>query len=127
MRPRSLLLFLLLVCCVGFSGLWLVDRISRRPGITRESYARIQSGMTRAEVEGILDGPEDDLVTEDRDIWSGPMPPGGKLPPVTWHRWIGQEAVIRIEFNVDGRVGAIRYSEAPVTPLLDRLLALFPR
>jgi outer membrane protein assembly factor BamE (lipoprotein component of BamABCDE complex) len=61
MTRRRLLLFALIAVAVVLAvGVWL---LWPRTAITRENAAKIQAGMTLAEVEAILGGPARDEMT----------------------------------------------------------------
>jgi outer membrane protein assembly factor BamE (lipoprotein component of BamABCDE complex) len=54
-RRRLLLALALLTCVLAGGVAWLL--LARETAITRENAAKIENGMTQAEVEAILGGP----------------------------------------------------------------------
>jgi hypothetical protein len=137
-RTRRLLLFglpaALLASAIAAALLW------PRTAITRENAARIQVGMTLAEVESILGGPV-------RDETTGPCVPDlakegpGGTPhdldsverwidflvatsdATPWPRWQSNQVMIAVLFDTDGRVSDCHFfpvRRADET-LLDRL------
>jgi hypothetical protein len=102
MQRRLLLVVLAALAVVFVCLLVLWPRPDR---ITREKFARIHRGMSRTEVEAILDGPPGDYSTEPvEEIFAGNIWLGD--------RWLGDEGVIDIVF-VDGE-GAVRLQFNPV-------------
>jgi hypothetical protein len=125
---------------VGTSGLLLWPRTA----ITRENAAKIDIGMTLAEVETIFGGPE-------RDESGGPLSidePGEATAVVTlvpdggavwvagrWQvvpsprQWVNTEVVATVAFNVNGRVEscnvlAVRRARESPLAILRRWLGL---
>jgi hypothetical protein len=112
---RRLLLFGLLAGSLALgTGAWL---FWPRPGITRENAAKIQVGMTLAEVEAILGGPSRDESTEvvteraaadDDDSavfrvldFTYPRRPASSPEPPVWKT---DQIVIVVHTSHDGRV-----------------------
>jgi SmpA / OmlA family len=97
--------------------------------IDREHYDRITEGMSRAEVEDILGGPPGDFSTGG-DVYStsysisdGPAPT--RRGP--WESWYGNEGVIFVGFDEQGRVRERRFGSPMRPPLTYRLRAWLRR
>jgi hypothetical protein len=133
---------LLLLCLPVLAGLavgaWL---LWLRSAITRENAAKVQVGMTLAEVEAILGGPARDESTgpTERDDDPGAAGPGGggvigfawalgpSLPdgnPSDLRKmWATDHLMVVVAFNGGGRVTAKRTFQTHLVqePLLERL------
>ena len=128
MRRRRLLLGSGMVGLLCVPWLIVIWDAPPRPGITRRNYERIREGMTFAEVEAIL-GPEG--YQTKRLVIVG-------MEGTMFRRWwIGDEAVITIEFGPKDdaptlppfekwQVGGKHYGELEPEPFLDRLRHLLP-
>src|SRR5882757_4406362 len=104
MTTRRRLLFGLLAVFIALSvGGW--ELWPRPPSrITRENAARIEEGMTIAQVEMLLGGAaRDDSTGRVRDDWAVPFAWSGRAPsnPSVWR---SDSAEIEIEFNSEGCV-----------------------
>jgi hypothetical protein len=111
MTRRRLLVFSLIATLVGLGvGAWALW--PQRTAITRENAAKIQKGMTLAEVEAILGG------TARHEL-----PPGslvttiGAVVPDAW--WQSEDAVVWLNLDSDGRVAEVHCVDGPsdVDPL----------
>src|SRR4051794_21723911 len=94
MSKRKLLLVggcILLAGCAA--ALWL--QLRSRDRITYDSFATIQMGMTREEVQEILGGPPGQYVPLKMCVLRG-MDPA--------EEWDGAEAVVLVEFDKNNRV-----------------------
>jgi hypothetical protein len=88
-----------------------------RTAITRENAAKIQPGMTLAEVEAFLGGPARDEstgpLTDDDDVDDepagfpvvlfAPSCDGEMIAAHDRHFWISDSVVVRVCFNPEGR------------------------
>lgn len=126
MCRRRLLLFApptaLLLLGIGVWALW------PRTAITRENAAKVQAGMTCAEVEQILGGPA-------RDDSTGPVAPDNQAPdndtefvlrPLVIdlafgagtprpREWRSDETVVLVQFDADGHVTMWHYFDTRPT------------
>jgi hypothetical protein len=94
MVARSRLLFVLLAGC-GVFGMLAAWLLWPRTEITRENAAKIQHGMTLADVELILGGPPRSEGNSGVFLaMSGPAPMD----------WESHDVLIQIWFGTDGRV-----------------------
>jgi hypothetical protein len=96
---KRLLLRLGLLAAAGFTGLWLLLWWTA-PAITRENFAKIEDGMTKAEVISILNGGPDYAPGELKD--HGPFI--GYRPDLTGHVWQAAEFRIHVFFDGDDKV-----------------------
>jgi hypothetical protein len=102
----------------------------RARAIDRESYERLEVGMTRAEVEDLLGGPPCNRLAEPCDVWV-PSPAGlrsADLQPGTPNVrffpelaggeseavWVGEDGLIALRFDEDGRLREKYFSEVVV-------------
>ena len=112
---------------IGGLALWLgwpVDRIER------EHFARIQPGMTQAEVEAILGSPTGKEPNDIIICWEG-LPESllvdpHSFPPDKLQQWVGYRHAILIELDERGRVsgryfGHVNRPEGFFAKLLRRL------
>jgi hypothetical protein len=126
MRRRKLLVMLAGMAVVATAG--AVAPWSQPDRITRENFARLNTGMSRAEVEAIL-GPPGDYTTSplgdmgeaiDHDAETGER----DAPGVDGLVWVADAGIIEINFDRAGQ--ACRTVFAPLTPpkqsRLDNLL-----
>jgi hypothetical protein len=116
MQRRTQLVVLAGMAVVGAAGavaLW-----SRADRITRENFARLNTGMSRAEVEAIL-GPPGDYTTSPpgdmgeeivRDTETGER----DAPGVDGLLWIADAGIIEVTFDRAGQ--ACRTVFAPLAP-----------
>jgi hypothetical protein len=110
---------LALLGCILVAGIVAFAWLSRS-AITRENAARVEEGMTLAEVEALL-GPERDVSSGDLYLDPSMVPDGYEVPMDAklayrrWETWLLQEGVkvrvwasdqviVRLEFGTDGRV-----------------------
>jgi len=121
-RPRFLLALVALVGLMTALVAWLL--LPTRSRVNPENFARIQMGMTEAEVAELLGGSPDQwedvarLPEEDRVVvagWDEPRP------------WIGDECVLVVRF-FDGQVTdkELHMRGTAEDGLLGRLRRLFP-
>jgi len=124
MRKHWLLGLLTLALVFGASAM-LLSLPQRESAIARKNFDRIQEGMTEAEVEAILGGPPGKYTDRpDPVLYHGIM----------FHRWwIGEDAVITIEVDVDesdlaapARVSRKFFSPYPPESILERCSQLLP-
>jgi hypothetical protein len=108
LRPRHFLSFLLAMVVVGQAlGLWLLWPRMTITAITWENAARIQEGMTVAEVEAILGGPATGQPTS-RSWVTFPDPTGwtsrrnSDMDQKVW--WCTHEIHVGVTVNADGRI-----------------------
>jgi hypothetical protein len=110
-RRRVLLLGSIVVVAALGVGVWL--RWPRQTAITQENAARIEAGMSRAEVEAILGGParfeasSDCVIVNKQGFFNGvPFDSAGvsrpKVPDPT--QWVSDCALILVVFDEDGTV-----------------------
>jgi hypothetical protein len=106
------------LCTVGLLVLLIVTR--RVSPVNAASAARVQVGMTQAEVAAIFGGPPGDYRVGSRamDFDVGLAP----LPGNTLQRWRGDDGLALIQFGPDGRVIHAEFIPPPEMSLLDRLL-----
>jgi hypothetical protein len=90
-----------------------------RAAITRESAAKIEVGMTRAEVETILGGPADPRG-EDSTLWPDDVIPAGSRL-IVGPFWVGDDVLVVVAFDRTGRVQAVRVLGRARVTLADRL------
>ncbi len=127
---RTLLLALPVTLGMIAAALWL---LWPRTAITRENAARIQPGMTRADVEALLGGPARDDTTgpvarEDPPEFAPPDAQGRRFritlidlrPHLEWH---SDEVQVWVHVDAEGRVTDCRAFPMRRTDesLLDRL------
>jgi hypothetical protein len=98
---------LLATSCLAAAGLAglivLFPRRAEGPGITLDNYDRIRAGMSRAEVERLLGGPEASYLTEWTDFERDPSRPF-QLEKGEW--WLDDNGGIIVSFDSAGRVTA---------------------
>jgi hypothetical protein len=93
--------------------------------VNEAAAARVQPGLTEAEVEAVLGGPAGDYRVGSRAVTFevGLAPPPGHVLKT----WRGDDGLVLIQFGPDGRVAAVSF--VPTPPLsnsfLDRLLEIF--
>ncbi len=112
---RSLgLMLVVLVCCA-------LPDLLRPTQLTAANFRRVEGGLTRADVRGILGGPPGDYRT-------GPTPPtpltGAPVNLPSWlkiEQWQGDEGVFWVVFDPSGRAAQKHYF--PGSPPEDRPLA----
>ncbi len=84
----------------------VVALLPEPPGISKANFRRIQPGMSRAEVETLLAGPErrecDDWGVGVCFDWWESNPGQGHLV----HRWTGPSGGIDVGFDASGKVNA---------------------
>ena len=102
MRPKWILLAVLLVLLLGAAGIELPVLFPRPSKATAANFSRITVGMTRVEVEDILGGPPGDY--RNGPTGKALFPKLGRLTP-GYEFWWGDEGFIAIRF--DGRSGAM--------------------
>src|SRR4051812_29388784 len=110
-RRRWLLLGMLVAAAVVAAGLWLNQ--PPRSAINAENAAKIEIGMTLAEVEAVLGGPARDETTGPVNdvIFGGElMLPGGPSA-----EWVSDEYRVWVWLDSEGRVDL--YSDSPVQRL----------
>jgi hypothetical protein len=95
-KPWWLLLVLLLAGGAVALALW-ANR--PRPGITWENIAKIQRGMTEAEVEVLLDGPGEPVRNQERTKY--------------WQNERPTEGSVVIVFRANGTVFSVRANPPP--------------
>jgi hypothetical protein len=109
-RRHWLYLLLAAIMAVVAAGGW-VYWLEVRPGITRQNAARIQDGMTIAEVEALLGGPAGDYQTPGRPhttyMYHYAHPVGS-----VEKKWIGDEGLAIVAFDSEGRVVVHLYIDA---------------
>ncbi len=89
--PRRLLLLAVVAVVVALAGgLWA---LWPRSAITRENFAKIREGMTKDQVEAILDGPSRDESTGPIDVDWGNASEGAE-----WDRMTPEER-LRVQFE----------------------------
>jgi hypothetical protein len=110
-RWRLGLLFVVPVACVGG---YVVLLAQPRPGVTWENIAKIQEGMTRAEVEALMGGPGDYTGTNGFfgqgstiTLWSDESPT--------------RDTAVTVLFRPDGTVVVVSPMGTSPEPLLDRI------
>lgn len=132
MSKRRLLAFgvPLALILLGLSA-WVVWP-QERSAITRVNVAKIQLGMTLAEVESILGGParmeESPLRSFGWNLDVQHAPAGGEVAIAT-HEWIGLHAKVEVGVNAVGRVISLSArhpadEDAPAFDLLRRRIGL---
>jgi hypothetical protein len=106
MTRRRLLLFGLLAAVTGLGG-WL---LWPRSAITRENAAKIQIGMTLAEVEAILGGPaRDDSTGPFEGEWPRDFKFDPTNPDADWH-----SDTVLVLVRLDGRNRVKSFEVLPV-------------
>jgi len=126
MQRRTLLVVLAgmaVVAAAGAVGLW-----SRADRITRVNFARLNTGMSRAEVEAVLGPPGDYTTSPPGDMGEEVVQDAETgehdAPGVDGLLWIADAGIIEVTF--DGAGQACRTVFAPLTPpkqnFLDNLL-----
>jgi hypothetical protein len=110
-RTRRLLIALPLAVALSLAVAWL---LWPRTAITRENAARIQEGMTLAEVEAILGGP----AREE----------GGRYPVIMGRKetqWSTPDLLVCVTFGDDERVWAVQvFHDDGLLAMLRRWLRL---
>jgi hypothetical protein len=96
------LLALFAICVFGY--------LHFRPGVTRANYFRVKAQMTRADINGLLGGPRDDVQ------WGDRLPNGGHCE---W--WSGPAGSIWLVYDERERIVWKEWKETNVT-LFDLLL-----
>jgi hypothetical protein len=107
---------LAVVLAAGVVVLW--PRAMPPSLVTKENCARVQLGMSRAEVEVIL-GPAGDYSTDPR--WASDWPAPGRPDSA---RWLSDRGAIYVCFDASGRVTKANYWDnlaLPPSPLRDAL------
>ena len=99
-RVRLLVLFVLFAGLVGVLAVALSDG----DPVTPETAHRIQVGMTRAEVEGLLGRPDGRGVNQ-------------KVKGGTKAAWAGPKGAIYVEYDADGRVAQKKFEEVKTTAI----------
>ncbi len=107
-RTRRLVLLALTTFVVLVAGAWA---LWPRTAITPENAAKIQEGMTLAQVEEILGGPE-------RDDTTGPLECSMGFSVILGNRpqpliWISDHITIQVVLGLDGRVEELDYCRVP--------------
>lgn len=80
----------------------VISSLGDRPGITLANYRRIQPGVTRAEVEALLDGPPGDYCTEETLLIRDPSLPFG--PEDEGELWMADGGGVLVAFDASQRV-----------------------
>jgi hypothetical protein len=88
---------------------WLL--LPRGTAITRGNAAKIQPGMTRAEVEALLGGPAGDYTAGRYAAAPEPVAVGGP----SFSEWLGEECSVMVSFDEEDRV--VRSQVRPVVNL----------
>jgi hypothetical protein len=101
----------LLAVGLVLAGTLLALVIPRHCGVNRVAFERLKPGMTSAEVEAILGGPEGDYRTRPPSFWIDLT--GGSIDDLDWTMWRGDEGEVYLGFNHDGHLVGIHFSEAP--------------
>jgi hypothetical protein len=116
-RSRRLVLFGLPagLAVLAFAA-WL---LWPRTAITRENAAKIQQGMTLAEVQAVLGEPADPRG-EDSALWPDDVIPAGSRL-VVGRFWVGDDVLVVVAFDRGGRVEAVRVLGRARVTLADRL------
>ena len=99
-RTRRLLLFGLPAGLALLIVAWLVWP---RTAITRENAAKIQTGMTLAQVEQLLDGPARNEEGPFIEAWGG-------NPPAAF--WRSRDVLVCVWLDADGKVAVCQIHEA---------------
>jgi hypothetical protein len=113
-RRRQFLFFLLAAVVVGLAATWL---FWPRTAISDETAAKIKVGMTVAEVEEILGGPQGDYTTLLGGLGEYRAPPNPPFEDVDDQEWIGDSGAVWVYFDRHGRVCACHFVEATHAPL----------
>ncbi len=104
MRDRKpvggMIILVCLVVVIGYYGL-----VPHRPRaeVTRESFARIRPGMTRAEVEALL-GPPGVLMTGPDLLNPAVLKKAQEAADGRFSVWLGDEGAVRVDFDASGKV-----------------------
>ncbi len=111
----------LLVVLAGVGALsvrWLTVPVTSH--ISEATVARIQPGMTKAEVERLLGGPPGDYTTRSM-VWA--LEISRLVPPGTPASWLSDEGEATVYFDEEGLVTGAYFDHAFDGPesLLDRL------
>jgi hypothetical protein len=94
--------------------------------VTRAAFAKIEVGMTRAEVEAILGGPPGDYRTQPSPSFSLGVEMGGFIIIATPdHYWYGDEGQVWVRFAHGGGVEDWGFSPAKHDPIDPIKLALW--
>src|SRR5262245_14597104 len=104
-RPSRWTLWLLAFAGVGFAfyvAAFLLPA-PQSPPINWESFERIQTGMSRAEVEKILGNQPGDYTTGDIENIGLKSNDNG-LPSRWASRWLGDRGLIAVAFDRNGKV-----------------------
>jgi hypothetical protein len=101
------LFWLAYAACLGLAVFWGVRLLTHRHRINRESFEKLQVGMSVAEVEAILGVPAGDYAT-------GLYVEVGLRKSFSIHdtlasRWVGDDGVIRVWLNEGGKVLSCRW------------------
>jgi hypothetical protein len=113
------------VLAAGVGGLrysWN-QRVARAALIDRKHFFRIERGMSRAEVEAILDGPPGDLTTrETRFFWV--IHDASGFQDRNWGLWAADQGLIEIAFDQKDRADLVHFADGepvPQPPLAERV------
>jgi SmpA / OmlA family len=99
---------------VGHVGQRLLRHAQMARHINEDRFQQIRPGMTEGQVEAILGGPSGDYSTEPI-VWASGMQ---RLPwnPERAQAWTGNEGIITVWFDADGRVTVKHFQPVSTVP-----------
>jgi hypothetical protein len=104
-------LLVVLVVLLVLLGTMLLLIFPQESRVTKAAFDRIEEGMTLAEVEAVLGGPEGDYRTRPTGLVLDPYGGGLMMYQGTLREWWGDEAYILVGFDAGGRVELRRFVE----------------
>jgi hypothetical protein len=91
------------------------QRLARGRLIDSNHYKWIELGMRRSDVEALLGGPAGDFRTRCVDYGASTRPSEFPEGPCTKH-WMGDQALIQVDFNEYGGACVVAYAPAKSPP-----------
>jgi hypothetical protein len=101
-----------LVAVIVLTGLILTFVLPawlRGPQINKDSFDQIKRGMTRQEVEAILKRPPGDYTDRRVNRIADYAVCGAEIPEWSYREWIGDDGIIILAFDEEGRVGYTQF------------------
>src|SRR5215471_8048203 len=89
------LFWLAFAACLCLAVFWGVRLLTTQHRINRESFEKIQVGMTQSDVESLLGVPPGDYSTREYTFLEPPWP----LSKIWEFQWIGNDGRIRVKLD----------------------------